>query len=56
MIKLKKLNVVRIVDSEDKKAKLISQGFIEVVEKAGLEAEKVIKSAESEIKKTTKTK
>lgn len=31
MIKLEKLNVVKIVDTEEKKEKLISKGFKEIV-------------------------
>ncbi|GEM_PF-2816542 len=33
MFKLQKINVVRIVEDEYAKAKLISQGFIEIIEK-----------------------
>ena len=34
MFKLKRLNVVRIAESEEQKARLIAEGFKEVVEKA----------------------
>ena len=33
LFKLKKLNVIRIAESEEQKAKLIAEGYEEVVEK-----------------------
>ena len=33
LFKLKKLNVIRIVESEEQKAKLIAEGFKEVIKK-----------------------
>ncbi len=45
---LQKLNVIRIVEDEYQKAKLIAEGFIEVKEK-----EKVEVIEEKEVKKST---
>lgn len=33
MFKLKKLNVIRIAESEEQKARLIAEGFKEVIDK-----------------------
>ena len=55
MFTLQKLNVVRIVDDEYEKAKLISHGFIEVVDKAVKKVEKSVNSVK-ETKRITKIK
>ena len=45
MFKLQKINVIRIVETEEAKLKLLNEGFIEVVQEVANNVKKTIKKA-----------